>query len=148
MRICETLEKFPKLSGLSGMDVKNLCIKNEKGLFPINPEGCSRSIKANDTLIFDIEFSEIWLEVEMMLHCGEKILKISFELKILCDWTIFSLGEILIKMGIKSWAKYIIDNDEDNENYDFYLFANFFINYADGTDIDMKSKKNVSFLFI
>jgi hypothetical protein len=132
LRIGEIIEKFPKLSGLTGLQAKNLCIKSEKGLLPIlSDEIMGNSIKSKDTIIFELEFSEIWLEVEMTLQSEDKSLKISFELKVAVDFFISHMKDILIKMGIKSWAKYILDNEDAPEDYDYYLFSNFILIFSD-----------------
>lgn len=132
LRICEIIEKFPKLSGLTGLQAKNLCIKSEKGLLPIlSDEIMGNSIRSKDIIIFELEFSEIWLEVEMTLQSEDKNLKISFELKVAVDFFISHMKDILIKMGIKSWTKYILNNGDATEHYDYYLFSKFILIFSD-----------------
>jgi hypothetical protein len=81
------------------------------------------NIRAKDLIIFDLLFNEIWLEVEMTLQCEDRFFTISFDLKVETDSFINELKHILIKMGIKSWMKYIIDNDEKPDKYLFYHFS-------------------------
>ncbi len=132
MRIGEIIEKFPKLSGLTGLSAKHLCIRTEKGLTPINSEEImGSSIKSKDVIIFELDFTEVWLEVEMTLQSTDICLKISFELKVEVDFFIPHVKDILIKMGIKSWAKYIMDNEDNPEDYDYYLFSNFTLIFSD-----------------
>jgi hypothetical protein len=132
MRIGEIIEKFPKLSGLTGLQAKNLCIRTEKGYLQINSEEVmGNSIKSKDVILFELEFSEIWLEVEMTLQSEDKCLKISFDLKVAVDFFISHVKDILIKMGIKSWAKYVLDNEDTPEEYDYYLFSNFTLIFSD-----------------
>lgn len=138
MKICEMVEKFPKLSGLSGLIVRELSIKTDKDLVNITSEDYISSIKTGDTIVFDLNLPEIWLEVEMLLQSDEKSLKIFFELKVQCEMTIENLRSILIKMGIKSWTKYIIDSVEENDDYDYYLFSNIMLSFYNGRDIKLE----------
>lgn len=80
-------------------------------------------LQSKDIIYFELEFEEIWLEVEMSLTSDDnKSLIISFEIKIQVNELITNLTKLLIKMGIKSWAKYILDI----ESYpDYYLLTHF-----------------------
>lgn len=146
MRICEIIEKFPKLSGLTGLSAKNLCVKNEKGvagLAQLNTEDdiIGNLIKPKDVIIFELEFSEIWLEVEMTLKSQNKNLKIAFELKVSLDYFISHVKDILIKMGIKSWNKYLKNNIKNQEEIDYYLFSNFSLTF--GNDEKNSTHKDI-----
>jgi len=80
-------------------------------------------LNSKDVVFFDLEFEEIWLQVEMtLLSDDNKSLVISFEIKIETDEFINNLTKLLIKMGMKSWAKYILDMEN---NPDFYLLTHF-----------------------
>jgi hypothetical protein len=125
MRIVEIVEKFPKLSGLSELGAKDLCYKTEKGLIPISDKKLDSFIKPRDVIFFDLEFSEMWLEIEMTLQSEENNLKISFEMKVKIDSYISELKNILIKMGIKYWAAYISDKSKNSEEYEYYIFSNY-----------------------
>lgn len=140
LRICEIIEKFPKLSGLSGLTAKDLCLKTEKGLLPIKCEKIGDMLKAKDLIIFELDFFEFWLEVEMTLECDSRSLQISFELKVKIDSYIAELKNILIKMGIKSWAKYSQDSEEHLEENDYYLFFNFAINFSDKEGLSIRKE--------
>jgi len=125
MRIVEIVEKFPKLSGLSELATKDLSYKTEKGLIPITDKKLDSFIKPKDIIIFDLEFSEIWLEIEMTLRSEENNLKICFEMKVLMESYISELKNILIKMGIKYWAAYLFDIYKNSEDYEYYLFESY-----------------------
>lgn len=132
MRICEIIEKFPKLSGLSGINTKNLLVKNEKGDVPLCYDVYLKNlIKAKDVVIFELDFKEIWLEVEMNLNSEDKNLNILFELKVNVNYFISHLKDILVKMGIQSWAKYVLDIEDNSEDYNYYLFSGFYLNFSD-----------------
>ena len=144
MRICEIIEKFPKLSGLNGLIAKDLAKKSPTGLVSIKKEGnIGDSIKPKDVIIFDLEFSEIWLEVEMALESEDNNLKITFELKVRIDSFIADLKHVLIKMGIKSWVKLLRQQEShdtsssDQEDNDYYIFSHFSINFSDKGGVAM-----------
>jgi hypothetical protein len=130
MRIVEIVEKFPKLSGLTEIFARDLSLKTERGLVPISEKNLESFIKAKDEIYFNLEFSEIWLDIEMSLESDENNLKITFEMKVKVDSYISELKHVLIKMGIISWAKYIFD-DDDFENSDHYLFSYFSTKFPD-----------------
>lgn len=141
MRIVEIVEKFPKLSGLSELFARDLCLKTERGLVPISEKNLESFIKAKDEIYFNLEFSEIWLDIEMSLQSEENNLKINFEMKVKVDYYISELKHVLIKMGILSWAKYIFD-EEDFENSDHYLFSYFSTKFPD-SDGNLKSYTDI-----
>jgi hypothetical protein len=102
--------------------------KTEKGLIPLKSEGLiGDDIKAKDIIIFDLDFSEIWLEIEMTLESEDKTLKILFDLKVKVETYVTELKNNLIKMGIESWAKYM--QSLSPNNFDYYLFSNFSFNF-------------------
>lgn len=138
-RIVELVEKFPKLSGLSELVAKNLSLKTEKGLIPISDKNLDSFIKSRDVIFFDLEFNEIWLEIEMTLISEDNNFKMSFEIKVKVDSYISELRHVLIKMGIKSWAKYILDDDD----CDYYIFSKFSIIYTDNEENRENSEHQV-----
>lgn len=142
MRIVEIVEKFPKLSGLSELATKDLCYITEKGLIPISDKKLDSFIKPKDIIIFDLEFSEIWLEIEMSLRSEENNLKISFEMKVKMDSYISELKNILIKMGIKYWAAYLLDIYKNSEDFEYYLFSNYTMILPD-KQINLDNCKNI-----
>lgn len=82
-------------------------------------------LKANDLIFFELDFSVIWLEIEMRMKSDDrKSLVISYHLKVEIDKLISDLKQIIIKMGIKSWDKYINGTEDDP---DFYLFTDFYL---------------------
>ncbi len=124
MRIVEIVEKFPKLSGLTELVAHDLCVSCEKGLIAICDKKLESLIRPKDVIYFDLIFSEIWLDIEMSMHSEDCNLKIFFEIKVKVDSYISELKNILIKMGIKSWAKYILD-DEETDDFEYYIFSEF-----------------------
>jgi hypothetical protein len=83
-------------------------------------------IRSRDIVYFELQFTEIWLEVEMELFCEDKAMTLSFELKVENETYISELRHILIKLGIKSWKKYIDDLTVDRENkIEYYLLYKF-----------------------
>ena len=77
-------------------------------------------IKSNDIIYFDLEFSEIWLEIEMMLCCEDREESIIFELKVNTDWSISRLKNILTKCGISS-----LKQTEFYDPSSFYIYTEF-----------------------
>lgn len=92
-------------------------------------------IKPNDTIMFDLNFTEYWLEVDMLMTCDETNFNISFEIKVDCNSYISNLKSILIKMGITSWAQFV----QDGENLpDHYIYSSFSFDFLK----DSKSNNN------
>lgn len=106
------------------MKAINLQKKTDKCLIQIKEEfKIGDYLNSKDIILFDISYSEFWLEVEMCLTSQDKRpMKISFDLKIRNNDLISSLKKILIKMGIRSWKKYIRGSEEDP---DYYLLTDF-----------------------
>lgn len=135
MRISELVEKFPKLSGLDGLIVKDLKKKTERGFVPVKSDGLiGDNIQAKDVLSFDLVFSKIWLEVEMDIRTEDKSVNIAFELDVKVDMFISDLKKILIKMGMEYWAEY---SKNLNVEFDYYLFSEFTIE-RNGVDLSNK----------
>ena len=126
--ICQIVEKYPKLSGLNGLKAVNLFIKTDRGPLYLKNEKeiISESIRSNDIVYFDLQFSEIWLEVEMTLKCDDKSICLLFELKVESEFYITELRNVLIKLGIKSWVKSMLESD----NNDYFLFSKFMIDIS------------------
>lgn len=130
------IEKFPKFSGLNHTKAINLQKKSEKGLITIKADSEKDNfligdyINSRDTIIFDLEFSEIWLEVEMLLSCegvtNKASNKINFELKVSMEEPIKKFKNMLIKMGLDTWKRFTI---KDKSCYDYYLYSNFKYNF-------------------
>lgn len=100
----------------------NTCCK-EESIIKKDEYKIGDFLESKDIIYFELEFEEIWLEVEMTLISDDnKSLIISFELKIQVNELITNLSKLLIKMGMKSWAKYILDIET---NPDFYLLTHF-----------------------
>jgi hypothetical protein len=115
---------------------KDLGIKTEKAIIPIDSEeSLKNTIKSKEIVIFDLEFSEIWLEVEMTLESNQKNCKLSFEIKVRIDSLITRLKDILIKMGIKSWINFVSDGEINADQLDYYIFTSFTLSSYDGREI-------------
>ncbi len=129
--ICQILEKYPRLSGLTGIKPFNICKKTDKGLIQLNNEKVSECIKSNDVVYFDLYFTEIWLEVEMILCCEDKDECIIFDLKIKTECMISRLKNILIKFGISSLKQtYYYDSSC------YYLYMGFEMNISTNITLD------------
>jgi hypothetical protein len=112
------------------LNAKNLYKKTDKGHIEIKKDIDTKVydyIRAKDTVFFELEFTEIWLEVEMELFCDERSMTYVFELKVETGIYISELRHILIKLGIKSWIKYIDDLKSDSDKSDYYLFCRFML---------------------
>jgi hypothetical protein len=136
------LERFDKFSGLSGIRIKKMYKKSEKSLESIPPEGLIKDyIKPGDKIIFEIECSEFWLQIDMNLKCLDQDIwyKTKFDLKLSYCSSFLDLKYILLNIGIKLFSDSIINNNEEKdgdycpafslEEHEFYLITNFnFIN--------------------
>ncbi len=143
MRISETIEKFPKLSGLSGIVVKDLMIKTELKseikYEPIINEYVIRNlIKPQEIVTFDLEFSEIWIEVIMTIEGNYRSCKFSFEVKMRLDSSIDMLKDILIKLGIISWTNFVSEGNGDGRP-DYFIFSAFSMREDGGQEIELSS---------
>ena len=116
---------FPVFSGLSKIGAKNLYIKNDKGLNPAPQEGIvSNHIKSGDMIMFDLEYEEIWIDVEMNLSCicNDKKYKFMFSLKVNLNEKILNFEQNLISIAVESWKTL---SREDNKANIFYLLKKF-----------------------
>lgn len=134
------IEKFPKFSGLNHTKAINLQKRTEKDLISIQEENEKDNvligdyINSRDTILFDLEFTEIWLEVEMVLiadDANKPSNKINFELKVSMEDQMKNLKNALIKMGIDTWKSF---TTKENCHYDYYLFSNFKYQYIQSLD--------------
>jgi hypothetical protein len=133
-KICEAIEKFPKISGLNGISSNNLFNCFDK--LPINEGKIYEYIKPNDIISFDLNFTEYWLEVDMVMSCDDKSFNITFELKVDCNSYISNLKNILIKMGITTWAQYVQEHGEHIPDY--YIYSSFTFDFLK----DLKQNPN------
>ena len=123
-RIGETMERFAIFSGLPGLTAKNLFIKNDKGINPAPLDGIvSDYIKSGDVIIFDLEYNEIWVEVDMTLFCVGKEYKILFSLKVNLNEKLINFKQNLISISVELWNNLI--KEDNNENGIYYLIKKF-----------------------
>lgn len=140
-KIPETLEKFHKLSGVSYPKVYNLSIKrdNKDKIIPIDKEyntTIEKIVKPGDILSFDLQFKEIWLDVNLINVFSDKNMSLDFEIKINLDKSLLDLVCIIIKLAIKSF--YI------NRNYygarDDYFILDAFQMYSKQEELNVKDE--------
>ena len=123
-RIGETMERFAIFSGLPGLAAKNLYIKNDKGVNPAPLDGIvSDYIKSGDVIIFDLEYNEIWVEVDMTLFCLGKEYKIIFSLRVNLNEKITTFKQNIISISVELWNYLIKEDLYENEIY--YLLKKF-----------------------
>jgi hypothetical protein len=113
---------------LTGIIPYNILILRPEKILVEKEETLGNLLKPKDIIQFELEFREIWLEVEMTLTSENECLKIGFELKVQTEFFISHLKDILIKMGIKFWAAY---NEERIDEKQYYLFNKFSLIYSD-----------------
>jgi hypothetical protein len=120
---------------LTRLNAINLHKKTDKGNLEIPKDKDTKVgdyIKPNDIVYFELDFTEIWLEVEMELFCDKKSITYLFELKVENETFISELRHILIKLGIKSWNKYIEDCKKDkSSDSEFYLLYRFMLDLTE-----------------
>ena len=87
-RIAEIVEKFPKLSGLTGIQPYNLVVIRTEKQLTEKEETLGNFIKSKDGIQFELELREVWLEVDMTMSSEDECLKIAFELKVQTDFFI------------------------------------------------------------
>ena len=119
-KILEVCEIFPKLSGLYHLLPINLKKKTENGEIDLIEE--ANFLKSKDIILFDLSFHEVWLDIQMTLICDELIKKIQFELRVILGKKESDFEDILINLGIKSFATISINND-------YYVFNKLNVDY-------------------
>lgn len=150
--IRDMLEIFPKFSALDGLNVCKLTKKeNNKWVDLIMNNIIKNDIKQKDIIYFDLEFTEVWIDVIMTVKDNDdenKINKFSFELKTELRTNITYLKNILINLGITSW-KTFKDQEEQEEqdnkvqkDQDYYLLSKFEIILENEQNI--KEKKSIN----
>lgn len=123
-RISEVCDIFLKLSGLNSLTATNLRKKTDNGLISLKEIGLiGESIKAKDIIYFDLSFYETWLDIEMTLECGNRSYKMKFELKVIRNCIKSDFENILINLGIKSWANFVANN--------YYAVTELIVDYPD-----------------
>ena len=123
-RIAETMERFAVFSGLYGLSAKNLFIKNGKGLNPAPLEGrVNDHIKSGDIILFDLNYEEIWIEVDMTLYCVVKEYKFLFSLKVNINEKLINFKQNLISISVGLWNNII--KEENNSFNVYYLLKKF-----------------------
>ena len=120
-KILEVCEIFPKLYGLYHLLPINLKKKTENGEIDLIEE--ANFLKSKDIILFDLSFHEVWLDIQMTLVCDELIKKIQFELRVILGKNESDFEDILINLGIKSFATISIKND-------YYVFNQLDIDYS------------------
>jgi hypothetical protein len=150
------LEIFPKFSNLDGLTVCKLTKKqNNKWVDLIMNNIIKNDIKQKDIIYFDLEFTEVWIDVIMTVKDKDdenKINKFSFELKTKLKTNITDLKTTLINLGITSWKKFK-DQDEQEEqdepeiqkDQDYYLLFKFMIE-EENMEKENKSMSNTNLL--
>jgi hypothetical protein len=120
-KILEVCEIFPKLSGLYHLLPINLKKKTENSEIDLIEE--ANFLKSKDIILFDLSFHEVWLDIQMTLECDELIKTIQFELRVILGKNESDFEDILINLGIKSFATISIKND-------YYVFNQLDIDYS------------------
>ena len=135
--IKDILEIFPKLSDLTNLSVSNLKKKNNKEWVELNMNiPIENQINQKDTVYFDLNFEDVWIDVIMTLKEEEdktKIYKFSFELK------------TNIKKGTKDLEKNLIYSgisicEPLKRPDDYYLFIGIDINLEDNSKKEREIK--------
>ncbi len=123
-RIAETMERFAVFSGLHKLSAKNLFIKNGKGLIPAPLEGTVNDhIKSGDIILFDLNYEEIWIEVDMTLYCVGKEYKFLFSLKVNLGEKLINFKQNIISLSVGLWNSLI--KEENNLFNVYYLLKKF-----------------------
>ena len=128
--IKDILEIFPKLSGLTNLNVNNLKKKDNNNWIKLEMNiPLEKQIKQKDTIYFDLKFTDVWVDVIMTLKDEEdktKTNKFNFELKMNVESDRQEIEKNLIYSGIGIWEPL-------KEPNDYYLF----------TGIEIKSEKDL-----
>lgn len=157
--IKDMLEIFPNFSGLNGLNVISLQKKeNNKYIDLIMNNIIKKDIKQKDVIYFDLEFTEIWINVKMTVKDENDETKVnifSFELKTQIKTKNVALKTALIDLGIRTWEKFREQEDleehekleiqeEEYENFhtDYYLLLKFEML----TETEKKEKKSIKIL--
>ena len=147
-RILEVCGHFPKLSNLKKLTIKNCKKKTEKGYVDLKCVGIiGNSLKSKDLIVFDLNFTDIWIEVNMICESKELSSLFSFETKVPAKCNKTLLRNTLAKIAITYWAECY-----KNENYDYFIFSNIEIedHHNDikvdiNNDLENKEKKYIHF---
>ena len=128
--IKDVLEIFPKLSGLTNLNVNNLKKKENNNWIRLEMNiPIENQINQKDIIYFDLEFTDVWVDVIMILKDEEdktKTNKFNFELKMNVESDRQELEKNLIYSGIGIWEPL-------KEPNDYYLFIG----------IEIKSEKDL-----
>ena len=145
-RISETMERFAVFSGI-GLTAKNLFIKNDLGLKPAPLDGIvSDYIKSGDMIVFDLEYDEIWIDVDMTLSCVGKEFKLLFSLKVDLNEKIINFKQNIISISVGLWNNLIKEHINEIETY--YLLKNFEFDGARKLDSLNELEKTLSIILI
>ena len=135
--IKDILEIFPKLSDLNNLSVSNLRKRYNKDWIELNMNTPIESqIKQKDTIYFDLNFEDVWVDVIMTLkdeNDEKKTNKFSFELKTNVKKNTKELENNLIYSGLGIWEPL-------KERDDFYLFTGIEINLEEDSIKDESIK--------
>lgn len=139
--IKDMLDIFPKLNGLDRLVVTNLKKKEENDdlveLIMDNP--IKNHIKQKDIIYFDLIFSDVWIDVTMILKDNDdetKTNKISFELRVNKKNYKIELETTLANLGIRTWKQL----KEQEQDQDYYLLSSLNI-ISENNLIDCKAKQ-------
>ena len=120
------MEHFNSFTGIPRLNAKNLMIKKADYINkPLLEEIVGNSIKTGDKIIFDLDYEEFNILVDVNIFCcekNEKNLKIEFFLKVERNAKIEILKQNIISTIIFLWNQFISIQEENN---DFYLLKEF-----------------------
>lgn len=125
-RILENLDRYNKFSCLTGLKVTNFQKKTEKGYELIPIEGQVKDhIAPGNVIYYEVELSEIWLEIDMVFRCQQIYWRVNFEIKMGTNNTLYDLRYCLTTIGIKFWAEYILREKNQYSLNQFYVMVDF-----------------------
>jgi hypothetical protein len=142
-KIPETLEKFHKLSGVSYPKLVYLAIKRDKDkditIQLDSDKTIEEIIKPGDVLIYDLQFKEIWVDVNLVNSSFHKKISLDFEIKINLDKSLLDLVCIIIKLAMKT---FYLNKHSISIKEDYFLLDNFEMEKID--DLNNKTELLVS----
>lgn len=137
-RILENLDRYQHFSGLTGLRISAMWKKTDNGLELLPHEGQVKDyINPGDNIYFDIDMTEIWLDIDMEFKSENINWIINFEIKVETYHTLADLKNHLMSLGIKLLNGYLINEQSYDELAYYYLLVNFCYEIYKNPSIDI-----------
>ena len=135
------MERFSAFTGIPRLCAKNLQILSDRGIIRAPLVGIVGDfIKIGDKVIFELDYQEFWIEVDVSLFCLNKHLKIELSLKIDKNDKFENLKQDIASISICLW-NHFVKKQQDFHVYDYFLLKEFEL-----LDFQEKSRNSIDLL--